>query len=90
MSVTRKIQIELPEAMAQKVEAKVASGAFADESAVVTEALEDVFVQDEIVERWLRDAVLPEYDEWRRDGVPGLTIEQVRAALLRRRGPDAA
>jgi len=39
----------------------------------------------EEMERWLREEVIPAYEELRADPSKGLTIDQVRAELARRR-----
>ncbi len=96
---TRRLEIELPEDLADFVRADVASGRFADESEAVASALtlmreQDKEGEDPQVEAWLRDVVVPRHRAWRASDEPGMTVDEVRASLARRRAerqrPDAA
>lgn len=92
------MSIELPEEMAGIVDARVASGRNASESEVIEEALgllaeQDappeawgVSRKDPELEAWLRNEVVPAYDNWKSGGEKGLTADEVRASLARRRG----
>lgn len=62
MSAIRSFNVDLPDAIAEMVEAKVASGEYASRSAVVREGLEIIAERDASIEAWLRDEVLPTYD----------------------------
>jgi Arc/MetJ-type ribon-helix-helix transcriptional regulator len=98
MEATRKLEIELPETLAEGVRARVESGEFADESEVVATGLalledRDGEEEDPELEAWLRGEVVPAYREWKSSGEKGLTADDVRASLARRRSarrPDAA
>lgn len=99
MKATRRLEIELPEELADAVRAQVESGRFASESEAVASALTLMREQDEDaadpeVGAWLRDVVVPRYQAWQASGERGMTIDEVRASLARRRAerqrPDAA
>lgn len=91
---SKTITITLPEDLAEALDSKVRSGAFANESEVVSVSLRE-FVENEnaAFERMDEDG----FDDWlRRDAVPlaeamqadpaiGLTLDQVRANLATER-----
>ncbi len=90
METIRRLEVELPEALADSVRARVESGEFSDESEVVACGLalladRDAERDDHELEAWLRDEVVPAYDEWKASGEKGLTADEVRASLARRR-----
>jgi len=90
MESTRRLAIELPEEMAEAVEARVASGQYASASDVVQEGLrrlaqDEAPLLDEEMEQWLRTEVVARYDAVMAGREEGLTIEQVRANLAEAR-----
>jgi antitoxin ParD1/3/4 len=90
MDATRRLEVELPEALAESVRARVATGEFADASEVVAAGLalledRDREEDDPELEAWLRDQVVPVYEKWKSGGEKGLTADEVRASLARRR-----
>jgi Arc/MetJ-type ribon-helix-helix transcriptional regulator len=90
MDATRRLEVELPDALADSVRARVESGEFADESEVVATGLamledRDREEDDPELEAWLRREVVPAYEEWKSGGQKGLTADEVRASLARRR-----
>jgi Arc/MetJ-type ribon-helix-helix transcriptional regulator len=90
MEATRRLEIELPEALADSVRARVESGEFADESEVLATSLalledRDREGDDPELEAWLRGVVIPAYDEWKASGENGLTVDEVNSSLARRR-----
>ena len=62
MRNTQSLSITLPHDMAQMVKEKVASGAYASESEVIREGLRALQARDAVVERWLRESVVPVFD----------------------------
>lgn len=84
MSTARKIQVEVSEEIAEFIHRKVATGAFADEGAVVRHALEEASESDAEVERWLREDVLPVMDRMDREGWSDLTSEDVLGEIRAR------
>jgi len=86
MEATRRLEIELPEDMAEAVSARVASGEFASESEVVATGLKllddrDADADDPELEAWLRTEVIAAYDEWKANPSGGMTLDQVNAYL---------
>lgn len=91
MDSTRRLEVELPEALADSVRARVEAGEFADASEVVATGLalledRDREESDPELEAWLRNEVVPAYDNWKSGGEKDLTADEVRASLARRRG----
>lgn len=81
MRTTQQLSITLPTEMAQKVKAKVASGDYASESEVIREGLRALDERDAVVERWLREEVVPTYDAIKAGLEPTHSFEDVRARL---------
>lgn len=79
------LSITLPDDLAARVRQRVASGAFADESEMVREALEEMEVKDmpyaERLERWLQTEGVAAYREWRADPSNVSSFEEVEEAL---------
>ena len=59
MRTTQSLSITLPFEMAQMVKSKVASGEYATESEVIRDGLRTLATRDTIVEKWLREEVVP-------------------------------
>jgi len=81
MRTTQQLSITLPTEMAQKVKAKVASGDYASESEVIREGLRALDERDAVVERWLREEVLPTYDAYKAGKEPTSSLEEVMQRL---------
>ena len=82
MDATRRLEIELPEELAESVSAQVASGRFANESEAVASALMLLREQDEDeLEDWAREEIAAGYDEWKANPSGGIPIEDVSARL---------
>jgi antitoxin ParD1/3/4 len=77
----RRLSIELPEEMAEIVDALVASGSYADASEVIQEALELFTRQDAPLEDWVRTEMVAAYDEWKANPTGGIPLEEVSARL---------
>lgn len=67
MRTTQSLSITLPHEMAQMVKSKVASGEYASESEVIRDGLRVLAARDQAVDNWLREEVLPVYDEMSAD-----------------------
>jgi Arc/MetJ-type ribon-helix-helix transcriptional regulator len=91
MEATRRLEIELPEELADWMRAQIESGRFESDSEAAASALTLMLEQDEEaasdpeMEDWLRNHVVPTYRAWQASGKPGLTVDEVRASLARRR-----
>ena len=80
MAAMRKITVEVPEATAREIDAKVASGFSETAEAYVLESLETYLIsQNPEVERWLRDEVVPTLDRMERENTPGIPADEVFA-----------
>ena len=82
MRSTKQMSITLPNAMAAKVRARVASGRYASESEVVRDGLRALEEHEAAVERWLREEVAPAYDAARANPGQLLSSHEVRRRLL--------
>lgn len=87
MESTRRLDIELPEDMADAVEAKVSAGEYASVSDVIQEGLralaerDDELLRDPAVEKWLRETVVPTAQRVREGKERLYSPEEVRAAI---------
>jgi antitoxin ParD1/3/4 len=81
MASSEKRTISLPTEQAKYIDAKVASGHYASASEVVREGLRSLQERDEVVERWLREEVVPVYDEMRAHPERAIPAEEVFAKL---------
>ncbi|CAK11979.1 type II toxin-antitoxin system ParD family antitoxin [Rhizobium johnstonii] len=81
MRTTQALTITLPLEMAQMVKAKVSSGEYATESEVIRDGLRTLAARDAAVEKWLRDEVVPTYDEMKAHPELALSVEEVRRRL---------
>jgi len=85
MASSQKLSISLSKEQAELVDRLAKSGQYASASAVISDGLRALQARDAAVERWLRQEVVPAYEELRDDPSKGMTIDQVREALVRRR-----
>lgn len=77
MRTTQQLSITLPTEMAQKVKARVASGDYASESEVIREGLRALDERDAVVEKWLREEVLPTYNAHKANPGDTLSMDEV-------------
>jgi antitoxin ParD1/3/4 len=92
MAATRTLTITVLDDVAEAVDLKIASGDFASESELFTESLryftradEDVEIESEEFNTWLRAEVMPVLDELDKDPSKVLSAEQVKANMMRTR-----
>jgi antitoxin ParD1/3/4 len=81
MRTTQQFSITLPHDMAEAVESKIKSGAYASVSEVVRALLE----RDAAVERWLREEIVPGHQEYLRDPSKGRSSRRGRRARIKAR-----
>jgi antitoxin ParD1/3/4 len=81
MPSLEKRTISLPAEQASYVDALVASGSYASASEVVRAGLRALQERDAVIERWLREEVVPVYDAMQADPGRGIPAEKVAAAL---------
>lgn len=80
-----KLSISLPREQAERVQSLADSGQYASVSAVISDGLRALQARDTALEKWLREDVVPAYEELRDDPSKGLSVDQARAALAQRR-----
>lgn len=85
MQTTEQLSVTLPQELAAQVRARVASGAYADESEVVRDGLRELLERDLAVEEWLRSDVAAVYDGLRDDPLLVRSVAEVRATLAAER-----
>jgi antitoxin ParD1/3/4 len=81
MSTGRQIAVTLSPEMAEFVQRKVASGEYADESAVIVDSLALLKDQQQKMERWLREDVVPACTAFETDPSPGISASELLAHL---------
>ena len=81
MRTTRQLSVTLPNDMADRVRAKVASGEYASESEVIRDGLRALQERDRAVEQWLRQDVAIAHDAIKADPSRGRSLADVRASL---------
>ena len=79
--MSRQLSITLPSYLAEQLEQRVASGAYADHSEVISDGLRELFAREEVVDAWLRNDIASAYDELRADPSLALDASQVRAHI---------
>ncbi|MBX9699746.1 MAG: type II toxin-antitoxin system ParD family antitoxin [Acetobacteraceae bacterium] len=81
MPSSDKRTVSLPPEQTRYIDALVASGAYATASEVVRAGLRALQERDAAVERWLREEVVPAFDEMQADPGRGIPAEQVFADI---------
>lgn len=76
MPATEKRTFSLPAEQAAFIDAQVESGAFSTASEVVRAGLRALQERDGVVERWLREEVVPTYDEMKAHPERGVPLSQ--------------
>lgn len=78
------VAITVPEEMAERLRAKVASGAYASESEVIGDGLRALDAEEAEIERWLKETVRPIYDRVKNGQEALIPIDEVFDGLLER------
>lgn len=78
---TAKRTVSLSEEHARYIDAQVASGGYASASEVVRAGLRALQERDAVVDRWLREDVLPVYDAMQAEPERALSAETVAERL---------
>jgi putative addiction module CopG family antidote len=86
MRATQQFSITLPNDMAEAVERKIKSGAYASVSEVVRDGVQTLLERDAAVERWLREEVVPGHQEYLADRSKGVPAEAILDRIKGRRG----
>lgn len=81
MRSTQQFSITLPNAMADTVRSKVASGEYATESEVIRDGLRVLIARDQTVEAWLTAEVASAYEALKAAPGRAVSAAKVRARL---------
>lgn len=90
MRTTQQFSITLPNDMAELVERKIQSGAYASVSEVVRDGMRALMERDAAVERWLREDVVPGHAEYLIDPSKAVPAGEVLARIKARRKTGAS
>jgi putative addiction module CopG family antidote len=85
MRTTQQFSITLPHDMAEAVERKIKSGAYASVSEVMRDGVRALLERDAAVERWLREEVMAGHQEYLADPSKGVPAEAVLGRIKARR-----
>ena len=81
MPAVEKRTISLPQAQASYIDSLVETGTYASASEVVRAGLRALQERDAVVERWLKEKVVPVYDAMLADPSRGIPADEVMAAM---------
>jgi antitoxin ParD1/3/4 len=81
MPTVEKRTISLPPAQSQYIDRLVETGTYGSASEVVRAGLRALQERDAVVDRWLREEVVPVHDAMRANPERCLSAEQVKAAM---------
>jgi antitoxin ParD1/3/4 len=85
MRTTQQFSITLPLDMAEAVERKIKSGAYASVSEVLRDGVRALMERDAAVERWLREEVIAGHQEYMADPSKGVPAEAILGRIKARR-----
>ena len=85
MSDLQEISIVLPAHILEFIKGRVASGAYGTESDVIQQGVQLLRSQQLDADDWIRSEVLPALAEYDVDPTQGLSTEQMRQSLARKR-----
>jgi len=86
---TKPLSITLTLDQQEWVKSLVANGGYASDSEVIREGLRVLKAREQATEKWLREEVIPAYEELRANPGSGMSVDQVRAALRDRQKRSA-
>lgn len=79
--MSKKLTIELPDELVTYAEAKVASGDYRTFDEAVAAGISNLRDEDAMIDRWVKEEVMPSYDQWVADGKPTRSSDDVFDAL---------
>jgi antitoxin ParD1/3/4 len=88
MRTTQQFSITLPLEMAEVVEGKIKSGAYASVSEVMRDGVRALLERDAAIERWLREEVIPGHEEYMADPSKGVSSDAILDRIKARRARD--
>lgn len=81
MRTTQQFSITLPHEMAEVVQQKIDSGAYATVSEVVRDGMRALLERDAAVERWLREEAIPAYRAYQAEPSTGKAGDELLADI---------
>ena len=90
MTKVQKRTFSLSEEQSAYIDDKVAGGGYASSSEVVREGLRALQERDAVIDRWIREEVIPTYDRWKAGEEKEYTLDEVADFLRERRSARAA
>jgi putative addiction module CopG family antidote len=85
MRSTQQFSITLPIEMAEIVEKKIQSGAYATVSEVMREGVRALMEREAAIDRWLREEVVAGHAEYMADPAKGVPADELLARIKARR-----
>jgi antitoxin ParD1/3/4 len=85
MRTTQQFSITLPLDMAEIVEGKIKSGAYASVSEVMRDGVRALLERDAAIERWLREEVIAGHEEYMADPSGGVPADAILDRIKARR-----
>ncbi len=85
MRTTQQFSITLPLEMAEAVEGKIKSGAYASVSEVMRDGVRALLERDAAVEKWLREEFVAGHREYLADPLKGIPAEAILGRIKARR-----
>jgi antitoxin ParD1/3/4 len=85
MRPSQQFRVNLPADIAEAVEEKVKSGAYASVSEVMRDGVQALLERDRQVEQWLRDEVVPGHAEYLADPSKGVPADEIMNRIRSRR-----
>jgi antitoxin ParD1/3/4 len=83
--MNKKVTIELPEDLADYAQTKVASGQYGSLDEALTAGMRGLKDHDDMIDRWVKEEVMPTHERWKAGLEAEYTVEQVTQALRERR-----
>jgi putative addiction module CopG family antidote len=85
MRTTQQFSITLPHDMAEIVEGKIKSGAYASVSEVMRDGVRALLERDAAIERWLREEVIAGHAEYLADPSRAIPADEILGRIKGRR-----
>lgn len=79
--MSKTVTVQIPDDLAEFAQAKVAAGEFASVDEAIAAGVQALRSHDALIDRWVREEVLPSYERWVAEGKPVLTEDEVDAAV---------
>jgi antitoxin ParD1/3/4 len=83
--MSKRVTIEIPDDLAAFAEAKVSAGEFASVDEAIAAGVQSLKDHDAMIDRWLKQEVIPTYERWKAGLEAEYTMEEVFGKLAKRR-----